>query len=180
MKPLQQTVSPTPAMRPQRGASLLEVLIALLIFSFGVLGIVGLQANMNIRSTEAKQRAEAAVLADEIIGRMWVAQAVQREDFAYRADAQCNAANPEHPGPPDLLDEQAAGDHPRRPGQHQPRRSHRRDRVDRVLATPADQRMEQPCRPRPHQFEQLTPRGGCSRGRGSASPRHGPAHAASA
>jgi type IV pilus assembly protein PilV len=100
MKPLQQTVSPTPAMRPQRGASLLEVLIALLIFSFGVLGIVGLQANMNIRSTEAKQRAEAALLADEIIGRMWVAPAINRVDFVYRAGTNCTANATK---PPDVL-----------------------------------------------------------------------------
>jgi type IV pilus assembly protein PilV len=65
------------------------VLIALLIFSFGVLGIVGLQANMSIRSTEARQRAEAAVLANEIIGRMWIAKAIDRDQYQYREDLDC-------------------------------------------------------------------------------------------
>ncbi len=67
-----------------RGASLLEALIALLIFSFGVLGIVGLQASMNIRSTEAKMRADAAALTDEVIGRMWITQPSDRVTFRYR------------------------------------------------------------------------------------------------
>lgn len=90
-----------PVRTRQHGASLLEVLIALLIFSFGVLGIVGLQANMNIRSTEAKQRAEAAVLANEIIGRMWIAKAIDRDQYQYRADVDCNADGPGTP--PDVL-----------------------------------------------------------------------------
>lgn len=51
---------------------LLEVLIALLIFSLGVLGLVGLQANAVQQSGQAKYRADAALLADDLVGRMWV------------------------------------------------------------------------------------------------------------
>ncbi|MBT9495136.1 MAG: type IV pilus modification protein PilV [Paucibacter sp.] len=56
-----------------RGFMLLEVLIALLIFALGVLGLVGLQANAVKQSGQAKYRADATLLANELIGQMWVA-----------------------------------------------------------------------------------------------------------
>ncbi len=48
-----------------------EALIAILIFSLGVLGIVGLQATMIKNTSEAKYRAEASYLAQQRIGEMW-------------------------------------------------------------------------------------------------------------
>jgi type IV pilus assembly protein PilV len=57
--------------RAQRGFMLLEVLVALLIFSIGVLGIVGLQASMTKAQTGSKFRADAAFLAQRLIGGMW-------------------------------------------------------------------------------------------------------------
>ncbi len=50
---------------------LLEALVALLIFSIGVLGIVGLQASMTKAQTGSKFRADAAFLAQRLIGSMW-------------------------------------------------------------------------------------------------------------
>jgi type IV pilus assembly protein PilV len=61
--------------RACRGASLLEALIALLIFSIGLLGLLGLQANALGASRDSQYRAEAAVLAHEIIGIMWTDRA---------------------------------------------------------------------------------------------------------
>lgn len=57
--------------RHQRGAMLLEALVALLIFSFGILGVVGLQAAAVQQSTDARYRSEAAQLVDQLIGQMW-------------------------------------------------------------------------------------------------------------
>lgn len=57
--------------RTQRGFMLLEVLVALLIFSIGVLGIVGLQASMTQAQTGSKFRADAAFLAQRLLGSMW-------------------------------------------------------------------------------------------------------------
>jgi len=54
-----------------RGIALLEVLVALLIFMIGVLGLVGLQATMTRAQTQAQMRADAGHLANEAIGRMW-------------------------------------------------------------------------------------------------------------
>ena len=56
---------------PQRGFMLLEALVALLIFSIGVLGIVGLQASMTKSQTDSKFRADAAFLAQRLVGSMW-------------------------------------------------------------------------------------------------------------
>lgn len=57
--------------RAQRGGTLLEVLVSLVIFSIGVLGIVGLQATAARNSGESKYRADAALLTDQLIAQMW-------------------------------------------------------------------------------------------------------------
>lgn len=56
----------------QRGSMLLESLIAILLFSVGILAIVGLQAAAVKNSADAKYRADAALLANQLIGQMWV------------------------------------------------------------------------------------------------------------
>src|SRR5205823_10552381 len=60
-----------------RGSVMLEALVAILIFSFGVLGLVGVLA-ASIRATnDARYRAEAANLANAVIGDMWATAATQ-------------------------------------------------------------------------------------------------------
>lgn len=59
----------------QHGVALLEALVGILIFSIGILAIMALQAEA-IRSTvEARYRNEAAYLANQVIGQMWVDRA---------------------------------------------------------------------------------------------------------
>ena len=61
----------------QDGSALLEALIAILIFSFGVLGLIGILA-ASIRATnDARYRAEAANLANAVIGDMWATAATE-------------------------------------------------------------------------------------------------------
>ncbi|MEO8132864.1 MAG: type IV pilus modification protein PilV [Betaproteobacteria bacterium] len=59
----------------QSGAMLLEALIAILIFSLGILAIIGLQAQSIRNSSEAKYRSDASYLANQLIGRMWADRA---------------------------------------------------------------------------------------------------------
>lgn len=56
----------------QSGVVLLESLLAILIFSLGILALIGLQATAVKQSTDARYRSEAALLANDIIGQMWV------------------------------------------------------------------------------------------------------------
>lgn len=51
---------------------LLEVLIGILIFSIGILAMLGMQTIGMRNTVEAKYRSEAAYLANQIIGTMWV------------------------------------------------------------------------------------------------------------
>lgn len=54
----------------QNGAVLLEALIAILIFSFGILAISGLQAVMMKNAADATFRAEAAYVVQQQLGNM--------------------------------------------------------------------------------------------------------------
>jgi type IV pilus assembly protein PilV len=69
MKPQQ----PMRRARPKEaGFMLFEVLVAILIFAIGVLSLVGLQVASIKESGKAKYRTDATLLANELIGRMWV------------------------------------------------------------------------------------------------------------
>jgi type IV pilus assembly protein PilV len=50
---------------------LLEALIAILIFSIGILGIVKLQATAIQQSSAAEYRAIASMMANDVISQMW-------------------------------------------------------------------------------------------------------------
>jgi len=78
----------------QRGVMLLEALIGILIFSVGILALIGMQA-MAMRATiDAKYRSEASFLANEILGKMWVADKTNLAAFATSpgTPAACPAA----------------------------------------------------------------------------------------
>jgi type IV pilus assembly protein PilV len=51
---------------------LLEALIAILIFSLGILSLVALQATSIQLTSDAKYRTDATLLANRLIGQMWV------------------------------------------------------------------------------------------------------------
>lgn len=54
----------------QQGAALIESMIAVLIISFGILAIVGMQATAIQASTDTRFRAEAIYLVDRLVGQM--------------------------------------------------------------------------------------------------------------
>ena len=56
----------------QAGMALLEVLVSILIFSFGVLGLIGLEASAINYSVDAEDRTRAALFASEISRTMWL------------------------------------------------------------------------------------------------------------
>ncbi len=66
----------------QSGVMLLEALIALLIFSVGILAIVGMQATAFQDMGEAKYRSDAAFLANQVVADMW-SNAQNLDDYVY-------------------------------------------------------------------------------------------------
>lgn len=57
----------------QRGIALLEVLIALLLFSIGILGVVSLQVQAYRFNNDTQYRTQAMHLSNAYIGKMWAA-----------------------------------------------------------------------------------------------------------
>lgn len=60
----------------QRGVTLIEVMVSVLIFSLGLLGLVGLQARATQQSVAAEDASRAALLAGEIESAMLIRNTV--------------------------------------------------------------------------------------------------------
>lgn len=60
----------------QAGFSLIEVLVVLVIFSVGLLGVIAMQARATQISVGAEDSTRAALLANEVASAMWGANSV--------------------------------------------------------------------------------------------------------
>ncbi len=66
-------ITPLKAPSSQQGVALLEALVAILLFSMGVLALVGLQGAMMKNTEDAKYRSEASYIAQQTLGKIWAA-----------------------------------------------------------------------------------------------------------
>lgn len=65
-----------PSRQQVRGATLIEVLVAVLIVSFGILGLVGLHTRAIQFSLDADDRNRAALFADDLAAQMRLSRSV--------------------------------------------------------------------------------------------------------
>jgi type IV pilus assembly protein PilV len=59
-------------LKHQAGLMLIEVLISILIFSIGILGMVGLQTVATQNAANSEYRTIASTLANDIVSQMWI------------------------------------------------------------------------------------------------------------
>lgn len=87
----------------QRGNSMMEVLVSLVVLSFGSLGVAGLQATSKRANHEAKQQLTATFLANDIIEKMrnnpgalatYAGAAVGGSTISTEPSPNCSSANP--------------------------------------------------------------------------------------
>jgi type IV pilus assembly protein PilV len=79
--------------RYQSGSLLLEGMVAILIFSLGILGLMALQAASIRLSDDARGRSDAAFLANKIIGQMWLQDTTAlAANFTYNAGVVNNCS----------------------------------------------------------------------------------------
>jgi type IV pilus assembly protein PilV len=80
----------------ERGVMLIEALIAILIFSIGILAVVGMQGAAIKNVNESKHRSEAAFLAQELLAQMWIDQKIDPTTKVNTSNV--TAANYDYPG----------------------------------------------------------------------------------
>jgi len=78
-------------MRSQRGVTLVEVLVTMVILSIGLLGLVALQARVQILQAEAYQRAQALMLLKDMAGRI-ASNRNNADEYLIDPDAPIGAA----------------------------------------------------------------------------------------
>ena len=71
---MMKTARPMTNRRRLAGVSLIEVLVSILIFSFGIVGLIGLQARALQYSTSAEDTSRASLLANELSSTIVVSQ----------------------------------------------------------------------------------------------------------
>lgn len=91
MKPIAHSISVNSF---EQGSVLLEALIAIVIFSVGLVGLIGIQAKAIGMSMDAKDRADAAYLSNQIVSQMWLDRA-NIAQYAHHPDGvhACGAAS---------------------------------------------------------------------------------------
>jgi len=78
---------------PTRGISLIEVLVAMTIFSFGILGMLGMHARALASFSDSKYRTDAALLTDSLLNDIWVNRA-NLASYAYSGGAGATTLQP--------------------------------------------------------------------------------------
>jgi type IV pilus assembly protein PilV len=69
-----KAMAQAPVRKLQEGAMLLEALVAILIFTLGVIALMGLQAASISQVSQNKYRTDASYLANKIVTNMWIDQ----------------------------------------------------------------------------------------------------------
>jgi type IV pilus assembly protein PilV len=77
----------------QQGSMMIEVLVSVLLLSVSILGLVRVLGNSMQDSGELEYRSVASTVADESIGRMWVGDRANLEDFEVEDQAVPNLPN---------------------------------------------------------------------------------------
>lgn len=67
---MRQPASLTAAARRQRGVTLLEVLVTVLILAFGLMGLIGLHVKVQAAQAESYERAQALLLVQDMASRI--------------------------------------------------------------------------------------------------------------
>lgn len=81
-------VNPSP-ITTQRGTTMIEVLVTIVILVFGLLGLAGLQARLQVSEMESYQRAQALVLLEDMASRI----ATNRANAASYDDTELHEGN---------------------------------------------------------------------------------------
>jgi type IV pilus assembly protein PilV len=99
MKKINQFAMLSQTARKQKGIMVLEAMMAILIFSLGILAMMALQAAAIRLSGDAKGRIDASFLADKLISQMWLADPLTLNTFSHNSTATANPCLPNGGGP---------------------------------------------------------------------------------
>lgn len=95
-----QRPAPSSARASQAGVALIEVLVSVLLFSLGILGLIGLQTRAIGLSLDAEDRNRAALLANDIAATMWTTRTVAIDPDVGEPSWNDRASNPQAGGLP--------------------------------------------------------------------------------